>query len=94
MDQETQNKIEELNRKIDAIYLSVEKTRKYFFWTMVVTLVVFVLPLIGLVFVIPSFFEQLHRSNKHLGRIDSPNKQNITFLFVSAGGIEPPTLGL
>jgi hypothetical protein len=67
MDQETQNKIEELNRKIDAIYLSVEKTRKYFFWTMVVTLVVFVLPLIGLVFVIPSFLSNYTEAINTLG---------------------------
>ena len=44
-----------LEAKIDAIYVSVEKTRKYFFWTMVVTLVLFVVPLIGLVFAIPTF---------------------------------------
>lgn len=55
MDQETKNKMVELEQKIDAIYVSVEKTRKYFFWTMVVTLVVFVLPLIALTFIIPSF---------------------------------------
>lgn len=52
MDQETTQRLEQ---KIDAIYVSVEKTRKYFFWTMVVTLVLFILPLIGLVFAIPSF---------------------------------------
>ncbi len=52
MDQQT---FERLEQKIDAIYVSVEKTRSYFFWTMVVTLVLFILPLIGLVFAIPAF---------------------------------------
>lgn len=44
-----------LEQKIDAIYVSVEKTRKYFFWTMVITIALVVLPAIGLVFAIPSF---------------------------------------
>ena len=45
----------ELERKIDAIYESTEKTRKYFLWTLIGTLIAFVLPLVGLVFAIPSF---------------------------------------
>jgi type II secretory pathway component PulF len=49
------DELKELEQKIDKIYQSVEKTRKYFFWTMIITIVVFVLPLIGLIFVIPSF---------------------------------------
>ena len=55
MDQETKNKIFELENKINAIYESVEKTRKYFLWTMIITLVIFVLPLLALVFIVPSF---------------------------------------
>jgi len=55
MDQDTQNKMAGLEKKIDEIYASVEKTRKYFLWTMVITLVVVVLPLIAMMFVIPSF---------------------------------------
>ncbi len=50
-----------LETKIDAIYVSVEKTRKYFKWTMIVTVVLFVVPLIGLVFAIPAFPQQLRR---------------------------------
>jgi hypothetical protein len=55
MDQEMQNKMAEMERKIDEIYVSVEKTRKYFLWTMIITVAVVVLPMIGLMFVIPSF---------------------------------------
>jgi hypothetical protein len=47
--------IERLEQKIDAIWASVEKTRKYFLWTMIGTVVAFILPLIGIAFVIPSF---------------------------------------
>jgi type IV secretory pathway component VirB8 len=45
----------QLEEKINKIYISVEKTRKYFFWTMVISVVLVVLPAIGLVFVIPQF---------------------------------------
>jgi len=57
MDQETQNKIAEVERKIDEIYISVEKTRKMILWTAIITVAVIVLPLIGMLFVIPSFIE-------------------------------------
>jgi len=54
-DQELRQKIEVLEKKIDAVFASAEKTRKYFLAVIVVSVVVFVLPLIGLVFAIPSF---------------------------------------
>ena len=57
MEPTLEKRIETLENKIDAIYVSVEKTRKYMFWTGVVTLVVIVLPLIGLMFVVPSFID-------------------------------------
>jgi hypothetical protein len=44
-----------LEEKIEKTYASVEKIRKYFFWTTVVTVVVFVVPLIGLAVAIPFF---------------------------------------
>ena len=55
MENEIHRVLEQLDQKIDAIYLSVEKTRKYFFWTMVITIVVVVLPIVGLIFAIPAF---------------------------------------
>jgi hypothetical protein len=44
-----------LEKKIDAIYESAEKSRKYLLWTLVVTVAVIVLPAIGLMFAVPSF---------------------------------------
>lgn len=44
-----------VEEKIDAIYASVEKTRKYFLIVMWVTLAAVVLPAIALLFVIPTF---------------------------------------
>ena len=49
--------IEEQQEKIDKVYASMEKMRKYFLWTLIITIVVFVLPLLGLIFVIPSFIQ-------------------------------------
>ncbi len=55
MDEEISKKLDEQESKIDAIYVSVEKTRKYFLIIIWVSIVMFVLPLIGLMFVIPAF---------------------------------------
>ena len=46
-------KIEEQEKKIDAIYASVEKLRKYFLWTLIVTAVTVIVPLIIFLFAIP-----------------------------------------
>jgi hypothetical protein len=55
MDDETKQKLALLEQKLDAVYISAEKTRKYFLAVLIVTVVAFVLPLVGLVFAIPSF---------------------------------------
>jgi TRAP-type mannitol/chloroaromatic compound transport system permease small subunit len=56
-------KIDESNKKIDAVYESVEKTRKYFLWTAIFNIVIFVLPLVGLIFIIPWFLSTMNYSN-------------------------------
>jgi len=55
MENEILELIKKQDEKIDAIYKSVEKTRKYILIVTIATIVAFVLPLIGLLFVIPSF---------------------------------------
>jgi len=40
---------------MDRVYASVEKTRKYFLYSLIITILMFILPLIGLLFVIPMF---------------------------------------
>lgn len=55
MDPNLEAKLTALKEELDVIYVSVERTRKYLLWTLVVTLVLFVLPLLGLMFAIPSF---------------------------------------
>jgi hypothetical protein len=54
MNEELIKKIEEQQVKIDQIYKSVEKTRKYFQWTLFITIAIIVLPLIITAFVLPS----------------------------------------
>lgn len=69
MDQELLDRVSALEQKIDAIFVSVEKTRKYFLWTGIITGALFVLPLIGLVFAIPTFLS----SYSSLDSIDTLN---------------------
>ena len=57
MDENISKRLEALEKKIDAIYKSVEKTRKYFLWTLIASLVFFLLPLIGIVLIIPKIIE-------------------------------------
>lgn len=52
---EISKKLDEQERKLDAIYRSTEKTRIYLLWTLIISIAVIVLPLIGLVVAIPSF---------------------------------------
>ena len=65
MELNTDQKLDEINRKIEAVYASVEQTRKYFKWTMIITIALFVLPMIALVFAIPSFM------SNYVGNIQS-----------------------
>lgn len=53
--QKLQSRLDDQDQMIGRIYQSVEKTRKYFLWTMIGSLVMFILPMIGLIFVIPKF---------------------------------------
>ncbi len=52
-------KLQAQDEKLEHIYQSVEKTRKYFLWTMIATVVTFVLPLIGLIFAVPFLLSTL-----------------------------------
>jgi hypothetical protein len=53
-DQELQQKLLDLEKKIDAIYVSAERTRRYLLVTIIVTLFALVLPLVAFLFVTPS----------------------------------------
>lgn len=59
MDTELNQKLQAQDEKLEQIYQSVEKTRKYFLWTMIATVVTFVLPLVGLIFAVPFLLSTL-----------------------------------
>ncbi len=55
MDEETKKRLDAQDELLEKIYISAEKTRKYFLWTLIITVAMFVIPLIGLLIVIPQF---------------------------------------
>ncbi len=55
MDNEILDLLKKNDEKLEKIYISTEKTRKYFLWTMILTIALVVLPLLGLIVAIPSF---------------------------------------
>ena len=60
MENEILKKLEEQGRRIEEIFVSVEKTKKYFLWTLIISLAFVVLPIIGLIFIIPQFLNTLN----------------------------------
>ncbi len=57
MEQSIKEQLDAQAQKIDAIYESVEKTRRYFQIILWATVIMFVLPMVGLMFIVPSFIE-------------------------------------
>jgi hypothetical protein len=55
MESDIQKQLDDQSQKLDAIFVSVEKTRKYFLIIMWVTIAMVVLPIFGLIFAIPVF---------------------------------------
>ena len=57
--EEIKEKLEAQEKMLLNIYISVEKTRKYFMWTLIITIVMFVLPLIGMMIVLPPLLSNI-----------------------------------
>jgi len=55
MDPELRQRLEALEKKVDETYKAADRTRKYIMWIGIVSVLVIVLPAIGLVFEIPTF---------------------------------------
>ncbi len=53
MEEEILKKLQEQDERLDKIFRSVEKTRKYFLWTLIATLVTFIAPFIILLIFLP-----------------------------------------
>ena len=56
MEQDIKQKLDELEAKLEEVRRTVVMIKKIFIWTMVITVAMFVLPLIGLAFIIPQIF--------------------------------------
>lgn len=67
MDQELKMRLDAHDEKLANIYKSVEATRKYFKWTMIITIALFILPLLGIFFAIPSFLGAVAPDTTSLG---------------------------
>ena len=57
MDADLEKRLAAIEEKIDALYATSEKMRTYFLVIAWVTVLAVVLPLIGLLFAVPSFLE-------------------------------------
>jgi len=67
IDPELLAKLDEISAKAEKAYQAAESSRKYLFWTGVVTISLIVLPLIGLAFAIPSFISSYTTTLNSIG---------------------------
>ena len=59
MEQELQNRLDAQDKKLAEIYASSEKMRKYFLWTLIVTVATILLPLIAMAIMLPWLMKTL-----------------------------------
>lgn len=57
MEQEILTRLQKNEEKLEKIFISVEKMRRYFLWTLIITVLMVLLPAVGLVFAIPQFMD-------------------------------------
>ncbi|MDD2657513.1 MAG: hypothetical protein PHD04_02525 [Candidatus Pacebacteria bacterium] len=67
IDPELLAKLNQIEEKAEKAYQAAESSRKYLFWTGVVTVALIVLPLIGLAFAIPSFISSYTTTLNSIG---------------------------
>jgi hypothetical protein len=73
MEPQLEDRLMQLEQKVEKIYISVEKTRKYFLWSAITTVAFFVLPLIGLAFALPSFLSSYTSTLTEPGTTPTPS---------------------
>ncbi len=59
MDEKLYKKIEDMELKINQIHQTITTTKKMFVWSLVITLLLFIIPLIILIFLLPSMMETI-----------------------------------
>jgi hypothetical protein len=60
MEQEILDRLHAQDELLAKIYDSAERTRKYFLFSMLLTLVFFLLPLVGVMFAVPFLIDTLN----------------------------------
>ncbi|HRY76831.1 MAG TPA: hypothetical protein P5524_01560 [Candidatus Paceibacterota bacterium] len=63
MEPELIKKIDDLERKIDESTRQLNQLRRYFLWTLIISAAAIILPLVGLIFLIPkllSYYQGLN----------------------------------
>ncbi len=60
MSDELDKKIDRMAVQMNEIYKSVERLRKFFMWTLIITAALFILPLIGLALLIPWYLNMIN----------------------------------
>lgn len=59
MEQETSAEMKRLEEKIDRVYDSMERTRKYMLWSLIMQVAVVLLPLVVLMLAVPFILSSL-----------------------------------
>lgn len=68
LDQETSEALKKLDEKIEKVYDSVERTRKYMLWSLIMQVAVVLLPLVVLMLAVPFILTSLSNiSNLYQG---------------------------
>jgi len=67
MEKDLLQKLEEQDKKIDLVYESVEKIRKYFLWTLIISIATVILPILGFIIMIPWLIKTLGTAYSGLG---------------------------
>lgn len=67
IDPELSAKLDEIGAKAERAYQAAETVRKYLFWTGIITIILIIVPAIGLAFAIPSFLSSYATTLSSLG---------------------------
>ena len=59
MENEIFQKLNEHSEKLDKIFHSVERMRRYFLWTLIISVVFIILPLVGIALILPNYVNTL-----------------------------------
>ncbi len=70
MDQEILNRLLTAEKKIDAIYIAVNKTRKYILINAIITIVMLLLPILGALLFLPTVLNGLDAVTGNLSALD------------------------